>query len=349
MLVNLYIITNDINNKVYIGQTTRSIESRWRKHIEDAIRRDGGYNKFHKAIIELGYEHFSIRLIDKFDASIIDKKEIEYIKKYDSYNNGYNSTLGGGTGLRINQEDRDRIRDLYISGESRANIARYMECNVDTVKCILIEYGISPDYKRNEPIEIVMYDENFNVQYIFDSKNEAYEYIKENENNRCDKQAFYGHLKQAITLGKIRYKHRWQLMSDLVHENKIFRTRFDKEAYLEGNRCRLDSKGYYITDNAIDFINYRKSRADNNRNNSSQNIKEDEIERCTVCGKLLRGRSYTGMCNSCSNVAAKGKTPKPSKEQLMNDMLNLNGKQIAEKYGRNPSTISTWIKSYNLR
>ena len=40
MLVNLYIIKNDINNLVYIGQTSESIQRRFAKHIADALYKD---------------------------------------------------------------------------------------------------------------------------------------------------------------------------------------------------------------------------------------------------------------------------------------------------------------------
>ena len=37
----IYKITNDINNKVYIGKTTSdSIEKRFQKHIQDSTRRE---------------------------------------------------------------------------------------------------------------------------------------------------------------------------------------------------------------------------------------------------------------------------------------------------------------------
>jgi len=29
----IYIIKNDINDKIYIGQTSRSIEVRWKEHV----------------------------------------------------------------------------------------------------------------------------------------------------------------------------------------------------------------------------------------------------------------------------------------------------------------------------
>ena len=56
------------------------------------------------------------------------------------------------------------------------------------------------------------------------------------------------------------------------------------------------------------------------------------------------------MCNSCANVIAKGKSPKPSKEELqalINQGLQI--KQIEELYGRTDSTVHYWLKQYDIQ
>lgn len=56
------------------------------------------------------------------------------------------------------------------------------------------------------------------------------------------------------------------------------------------------------------------------------------------------------MCNSCANIVAKGKSPKPSKEELKLLLdQGLQKKQIAKMYDRTPSTIHYWINQYGLR
>lgn len=39
----------------------------------------------------------------------------------------------------------------------------------------------------------------------------------------------------------------------------------------------------------------------------------ERTERCKICNKPIIAQAITGMCNSCANVVAKGKSPKPSK------------------------------------
>lgn len=332
MLVNLYKVTNDVNNLIYIGQTSRTIEYRWKRHVHDAMIRDGHVNKFHKAILEIGPEHFNIELIDRFDVSIIDDKEIEYIAKYDSFHNGYNSTYGGGLGLKISIEDRNKVYELYKEEKSRAEIARILNCSTGSVMYILLSFGIMPDY-NSEPIPIMMYDKEFNMQKLFNSKREAYNYILENENSKCDKQGFYGHIKTSFRTGCLRYGHRWQLLSDLVYEDKTFRSIFDKEAYISGKQAnKLNSSDYYFVTGAID---------------NTLRMIDREINptgTCTICGKPA---SYSAsMCLDCYNKQKAANIP--DKETLQSLISKHSYEAIGRQYGVSGKAVRKWCDKYGL-
>lgn len=89
----IYKITNKINGKIYIGQTTHSIEKRWKEHCRD---NDGC--SIHNAIRKYGKENFTVEQIDVVcDRDELNKKEQYWIKFYDSMNKekGYNLTSGG--------------------------------------------------------------------------------------------------------------------------------------------------------------------------------------------------------------------------------------------------------------
>lgn len=94
----IYKITNNINGKLYIGQTCRSITERWKNHKHQSSRKRTS-SALHDAIRKYGSMHFSIeemeRVITKEEA---DSKEKHYIKLYDTFGtkNGYNLTKGGG-------------------------------------------------------------------------------------------------------------------------------------------------------------------------------------------------------------------------------------------------------------
>ena len=96
-ICGIYIIKNDINNKVYIGQSI-NIHKRIQEHFWKSIcQKDISYNSaLHSAIRKYGKEHFYWEILEECDASLLDEREKEYIKQYNSISpNGYNILSGG--------------------------------------------------------------------------------------------------------------------------------------------------------------------------------------------------------------------------------------------------------------
>ena len=92
MKIKIYKITNKINNKVYIGQTSRPLKKRLWDHITKANR--GLKRKFHLAISELGKENFEIEEIAETDSKeVANEIELNMMKMFDSIENGYNTYL----------------------------------------------------------------------------------------------------------------------------------------------------------------------------------------------------------------------------------------------------------------
>ena len=72
----IYKITNLLNNKVYIGQTIRTDQSRWRRHILDA-KNNKLNTHFARAIRKYGEENFSVEIIDTANsAEELTQKEV---------------------------------------------------------------------------------------------------------------------------------------------------------------------------------------------------------------------------------------------------------------------------------
>lgn len=134
----IYKITNRVNNKVYIGQTRFSVEQRFKQHIKN-------YTKEHRnqplylAFAKYGIENFSVEPIEEIDTSKLDEREIYWIAKYDSFNNGYNATIGGKGGRLIYWTDSqyEEIRTLYLSGFTSKKIAELFNCSSWTIIQIL--------------------------------------------------------------------------------------------------------------------------------------------------------------------------------------------------------------------
>ena len=89
----IYQITNDINQKVYIGKTEFSIEKRFKEHCRDAFKERNERRPLYAAMRKYGIEHFHIKLLEETDNP--EEREKFWIEKLGSFKEGYNATMGG--------------------------------------------------------------------------------------------------------------------------------------------------------------------------------------------------------------------------------------------------------------
>lgn len=103
---NIYLVTNKINNKKYIGQSI-DVERRWKQHIKDSKNKKLKSRYFYAAINKYGLENFSLEIIDEnIPIDKINEREIFWINYYNCYApNGYNLTKGGEGSLGRKQTD----------------------------------------------------------------------------------------------------------------------------------------------------------------------------------------------------------------------------------------------------
>jgi len=91
----IYKVTHKESGESYIGATTKTMESRMADHIQKANKGLGG--QFQEAIATQGPEAFTWAQIDTANSlNELARMEKEYIIKYDSMENGFNSDSGGG-------------------------------------------------------------------------------------------------------------------------------------------------------------------------------------------------------------------------------------------------------------
>ena len=116
----IYKFTNKINNKIYIGQTTQTLEQRINKHLQQL--NDETY--FHRALKKYGIDNFNIEIIEQsIPLNELDNREIYWIKYYNSYytsNQGYNLTKGGQWGTSsqlICGSAENEIKDLIKNSQ----------------------------------------------------------------------------------------------------------------------------------------------------------------------------------------------------------------------------------------
>ena len=105
----IYVITNTVNGKRYVGQTTKSIEKRWRGHIDSA--RCGYQYPICNAIRKYGRENFTIaEVVQAETREQLDALERWFILAYNTIKpHGYNLDPGGRTPGELHPETRAKM------------------------------------------------------------------------------------------------------------------------------------------------------------------------------------------------------------------------------------------------
>jgi group I intron endonuclease len=111
----VYLITNKINNKRYVGVTTRNVLVRFNEHIWDANTKRRCNSILHAAIRKYGKQNFFVDLLEECNnIKELDflLKESDYIKKYNTlsdHGKGYNLVAQSTQKLIISNETRQRM------------------------------------------------------------------------------------------------------------------------------------------------------------------------------------------------------------------------------------------------
>lgn len=136
----IYIIRNTINDLVYIGQTTKTAEIRFKQHCK--LLKSNKNQMIYKAIELYGKDKFYYEVLeDNVDDELLNEKEEHYILKFKSFEKGYN-LCGGGTSSRVKKvienEKIPEIIEKYKTGKfSIREIARFYGVHHQTISNIL--------------------------------------------------------------------------------------------------------------------------------------------------------------------------------------------------------------------
>ncbi len=125
-MTKIYLVTNLINGKQYVGKTKYSLAHRWAQHCTRP------YNTYlHNAIVKYGKENFKIEELCRCSDDKWEDLEKYYIQKYHTHYTcgGYNISLGGDSNPMDDPVARERHKAKMSSVEQKlkdsATIRKY--------------------------------------------------------------------------------------------------------------------------------------------------------------------------------------------------------------------------------
>ena len=193
----IYQITNQINGKIYIGKTERTIQERWREHCEDYLRERCYDRPLYRAMRKYGLSNFTIELLEETDNP--EEREIFWIEQKGSFKHGYNATMGGDGKKYI---DYDLVVATYKNSGIIKETAKILGICEDTVHKILKQKDISikPTSEINKEKfgkMVSMYSLNDEYIRTFISLQEAATYMVENKLTGCKHSTIRTHISEV--------------------------------------------------------------------------------------------------------------------------------------------------------
>lgn len=309
----IYHITNKINNKKYIGKTT-DIKHRLESHFSDlknnkhhSIKLQRAYNKYGKDNFEISYKEVEVK--DNDALSILELQEIE---KFNSYNNGYNMTLGGeGCSIVFSFSESVILYQILkrYKGVSRY-IARFYNC----------DHTVIDNLSKNTLYENIVYNEE-EVQKLIQTLNLSKDNLNENylphNEKKLNKEKCFeilsivtnktGYDKTLCEIFNISSKLIWRLKNNLIYTDYIkeffelsseqqlnlMNSTFEKYD-IESKKAQRQRKGVKnaLTQEQINYI------LDNKDSKKRVEIARDLGISADRVGHVILGKSYKDLVNN---------------------------------------------------
>ena len=269
---------------------------------------------------------------------MLNEREIYYIEKYDTYNNGYNCTLGGSGKLLYNFNEQE-IVEKYNEIQIITPIANEYNCTQSTIKKILekndIEIISAPEQAKRKGISTIQKDLKGNVMNEFSTLIEAAKWVKENNLSKYKKLEYISNF------------IKWHI----IHETPIFGYVWESD--------------YYTKEQKEILKNNEKEYKQNFRKNNYKKEKNKRYDLCLLCYQELKLKT-SKVCKNCyftykskidyneSNNQQEEIVLHPyqnqhiTREELKNLIRTTSFLQIGKQFGVSDNAIRKWCKNYEL-
>ena len=146
-MIGIYLITNKVNGKKYVGQSI-DIEERWKRHI---IASKKSELVIYRAMRKYGIDNFDFSILEECSVDKLDEREIYWISELDTYNNGYNMTIGGkGHNLYLDPKEREQKKKEIARRSSK----KYRDSHKEERR------ELQRKYRKNNPDYVKKWEEN---------------------------------------------------------------------------------------------------------------------------------------------------------------------------------------------
>ena len=211
----IYVITNDVNGKQYVGKTNFSLERRFREHISDSKKDRCNKRPLYSAMNKYGIEHFHIEQLEECSAENSAEREEYWIAKLNTYgHNGYNATRGGDSKKYY---DYKEIAEKYLELGTMIRVCEFLHCDYATVRTACKECGVkiitsAEQSKNNLSKPIIMIDKETNEPLkTFCSCKDAGRWLKDTKKCRHITQVCNGARNTA-------YGYKWAWLTDFQQD-----------------------------------------------------------------------------------------------------------------------------------
>ena len=146
-MIGIYLITNKVNGKKYVGQSI-DIEGRWKSHITASKKSE---LHIYRAMRKYGIDNFDFSILEECSVDKLNEREIYWISELDTYNNGYNMTIGGkGHNLYLDPKEREQKKKEVARRSSK----KYRDSHKEERR------ELQRKYRKNNPDYVKKWEEN---------------------------------------------------------------------------------------------------------------------------------------------------------------------------------------------
>ena len=207
----IYQIVNDVNGKIYVGKTEKTIQQRYAEHCKDAFKDSESHRPLYAAMRKYGLEHFSISLIEETENP--EEREQFWIEQKQSYHFGYNATRGGDGKKYI---DEKQVIEVYLQEKNATATAHKLNISQDSVIAILkrnqIKIVSAQEISRqtnSKPIMMLSLDDE--ILQEFESASDAARFLIDCKLTNCKLTTIRYHIIEVCNgRRKTAAKHKWK-------------------------------------------------------------------------------------------------------------------------------------------